>query len=71
MFRSKMKWFEQGEKPTKNFFNLEKSNYEKKLIRKVKLDNEEIISNPMQVLKEIEDFYRFLYTSKISSDNDI
>ena len=24
MFRSKMKWFEQGEKPTKYFFNLEK-----------------------------------------------
>ena len=47
MFRSKMKWFEQGEKPTKNFFNLEKSNYEKKLIRQVKLNNEEIISNPI------------------------
>ena len=70
MFRSKMKWFEQGEKPTKYFFNLEKSNYEKKLIRQVKLDNEEIISNPTQVLKEIEDFYRIMYLSKISSDND-
>ena len=32
MFRSKMKWFELGEKPTKYFFNLEKKNYEKKLI---------------------------------------
>ena len=71
MFRSKMKWFEQGEKPTKYFFNLEKSNYEKKLIRQAKLDNEEIISNPTQVLKEIEDFYSIMYTSKISSDNDI
>ena len=68
MFRSKMKWFEQGEKPTKYFFNLEKSNYEKKLIRQVKLDNEEIISNPTQVLKEVEDFYRIMYTSKINSD---
>ena len=29
MFRSKMKWIEQGEKPTKYFFNLEKSHYEK------------------------------------------
>ena len=71
MCRSKMKWFEQGEKPTTYLFNLEKSNYEKKLIRQVKLDNEEIISNPTQVLKEIEDFYRIMYTSKISSDNDI
>ena len=31
MFRSKVKWVEQGEKPTKDFFNLEKRNYEKKL----------------------------------------
>ena len=62
MFRSKMKWFEEGEKPIKYFFNLE--NYEKKLIRQVILDNEEIISNPTQVLKKIEDFYRIMYTSK-------
>ena len=46
MFRSKMKWVEQGEKPTKYFYNLEKTNYEKKLIREVKLANEKIISNP-------------------------
>ena len=30
MFRSKVKWVEQGEKPTKYFFNLEKRNSEKK-----------------------------------------
>ena len=54
MFRSKMKWIEQGEKPTKYFYNLEKTNYEKKLVREVKLENEEIISNPVQVNKEIE-----------------
>ena len=32
MFRSKMKWIEQGEKRTKYFYNLEKTNYEKKLV---------------------------------------
>ena len=31
MFRSKVKWVEQGEKPTKYFFNLEKRNYEGKI----------------------------------------
>ena len=41
MFRSKMKWLEKGERPTKYFFNLEKNNYEKKLVREVKLDNGE------------------------------
>ena len=44
MFRSKMKWIEQGEKPTKYFYNLEKTNYEKKLVREVKLEIEELIS---------------------------
>ena len=28
IFRSKVKWIEQGEKPTKYFFNLEKKNYD-------------------------------------------
>ena len=45
MFRSKVKWFEQGEKPTKYFFNLEKTNYEKKLIREVKLENVETVTD--------------------------
>ena len=31
IFRSKVRWIEKGEKPTKYFFNLEKKNYEKKL----------------------------------------
>ena len=52
MFRSQMKWFELGVKPTKYFFNLEKNN-EKKLIREVELENGEIISDPVQVNKEI------------------
>ena len=47
-------FIEQGEKPTKYFYNLEETNYEKKLIRQVKLENEEIISNPAQVNKDIE-----------------
>ena len=65
-----MKWIEQGEKPTKYFYNLEKTNYEKKLVREVKLENEEIISNPVQVNKEIEVFYRKIYTSKINANMD-
>ena len=70
MFRSKMKWFEQGEKPTKYFFNVEKNNYEKKLIREVELENGDIISDPVQVNKEIEDFYQNMYTSKTTGNNN-
>lgn len=69
MFRSRMKWFELGEKPTKFFFNLEENNYEKKLIREVELENGEIISDPVQVNKEIRNFYQTMYTSKINGNN--
>lgn len=64
-----MKWFELGEKPTKFFFNLEKNNYEKKLIREVELENGEIISDPVHVNKEIRNFYQTMYTSKINGNN--
>jgi len=42
----------------------------KKLVREEKLENEEIISNPVQVNKEIEDFYRKMYTAKINDNMD-
>jgi len=51
IFRSKTRWLEQGEKPTKYFFNLEKNNNEKKLIQEVKSENGEVISNFAQVNK--------------------
>ena len=36
----------------------------------MKLGNEEIISNPVQVNKEIEVFYRKIYTAKINANMD-
>ena len=39
MFRSKSRWIEQGEKPTKYCFNLEKKKHEKKLIKELKTEN--------------------------------
>jgi len=62
--RLSLKWLEQGEKPTKYFFNLEKMNYEKKLICEVKLENGDKVSEPKQIEKELEKFYSNMYTSK-------
>ncbi|KAL9978028.1 hypothetical protein ACROYT_G015505 [Oculina patagonica] len=66
MFRSKTKWLEHGEKPTKYFYNLEKTNYDKKCIREIKLENE-ITSNFTMINKEIENFYKNMYTSKVDN----
>ena len=62
--RSKVIWLEQGEKPTKYFFNLEKTNYEKKLIREVKLENGEVTSDSMRIEKELEKYFANMYASK-------
>ena len=53
MFRSKARWIEKGEKLTNYFFNLEKRNYEKKVIAQLKLESGEIISDIKQINKEI------------------
>ena len=58
--RSKLKWYEQGEKSTKYFFNLEKRNYEKKHIRRL-LVKEKIVTDPKAILMAQFDFYKQLY----------
>ena len=70
MFRSKARWIEKGEKPTNYFFNLEKRNYEKKVIAQLKLENGEIISDIKQINKEIESFYSNLLASNSSNPID-
>lgn len=66
MFRSKARWIEKGEKPTNYFFNLEKRNFEKRVIAQLKLENGEIISDMKQINQEIELFYSDLLETKSS-----
>ena len=56
MFRSRTRWIENGEKPTKYSFNLEKRNYEKKMITQLKTTDGEIISDMTKINKEIENY---------------
>ena len=65
-FRSKVKWLEKGEWPTKYFFNLAKNNYEKKLVREVKpVNNGEVKSQRNDIEKKLENFYSDMYTSRV------
>ena len=43
IFRSKARWTENGEKPTKYFFNLEKTRYEKKIVSQLKIGKTKMI----------------------------
>jgi len=63
MFRSKARWLEQGEKPTKYFFNLEKKNYDTKIVKELKDENEQILTNFKEVNKRIEDHFSKILSS--------
>ena len=67
--RSKTKWTEQGEKPTKYFFNLERGNYNHKMITELKHPDGNPVTKEEEILKEIEIFYKDLYTSTTNVEN--
>ena len=61
MFRSKCRWIEKGEKPTKYFFNFEKRNYNRKIINELRIQDGEEIREEKEILKVIQEFYEDLY----------
>ena len=61
IFRSKCRWVEEGERPTKYFFNLEKKNYNKKTITELHGEDGITINNEKQILDSIEKYYSQLY----------
>ena len=62
MFRSKARWYEEGEKNTQYFFALEKAKYNAKTCYKIlKQDGTQIIE-PQQILDEQRKFYKQLYS---------
>ena len=76
MFRCRTKWYEYGEKSSKYFFNLERSNFNKKVMNSTYLPDGTLTKNPDKILKEQRNYYEKLYTSdenvefKIENKND-
>ena len=64
MFRAKCRWVENGERPTKYFFNMEKRNYNKKTINELRLPDESTSRDEKQILDQIETKIKKLYTSE-------
>ena len=62
--RSRVKWVEEGEKPTKYFCGLESKNFVSKIIPKVEKDDGQIVKSQTDILKEIQNFYKSLYEKK-------
>ena len=64
MFRSKLRWTEQGEKPTRYFFNVEAKNFNQKTITELETSEGVKITDYKQLLQEIENFYQNFYQSE-------
>ena len=64
--RSRLEHIESDEKSSAFFFNKSKVMYQKKTITNITLDTGYSITDPKKILKELENFYKDLYTSKRS-----
>ena len=67
MFRSKVKWYEDGEKNTKYFFSLEKARYNAKTCYKLISEDQQEIVDPEKIIQIQRKFYEDLY----SNDEDV
>ena len=68
--RSKVKWVEHGEKCTKYFCSLEKGNFLKKNISRLRGSDGTIISSPEEIMGEAHRFYQGLYSTSFTDDRD-
>ena len=65
ILRSRISWYEHGEKSSKYFLNLEIRNKSKSQIRKIlSSDSGREYTNPEQIINELKVFYSSLYTRR-------
>ena len=74
ILRCKIKWYNEGEKNTKYFLNLEKRHFKLSTISQLKITDQEFVTSDKEILAECETFYKKLYTSQknvIPTENDL
>ena len=64
LVRSRAKWLQQGEKPTRLFCSLENKNFTEKTIKQIKKDNGSILTDQKEILNEIRNYYQNLFDAK-------
>ena len=69
IIRTRVTWYEQGEKSNKYFLNLENSRGKKSSIRKIFKEDESSTSNPQVIMKELRSFYSDFYQKKSINEN--
>ena len=71
IIRSKAQWISQGEKATRYFCNLEKRNFLNKTVGFLDSGNGNIISEQKNILMEVQNFYKNLYSHNPVQDLDL
>ena len=69
ILRSKSQWYNEGEKNTKYFLNLEKRHCKQGAITQLKVNDNDLICTDKEILKEYKSFYQNLYRSKEATAN--
>ena len=69
ILRSKSQWYNEEEKNTKYFLNLEKRHFKQGTISQLKINDIDFVTSDKAILSECESFYKNLYTSKISDSS--
>ena len=69
IFRCKANWYEQGEKNTKYFLNMEKRNYINKNIAEIFNDENILHTDNKDILKVCSAYYRKLYSSHYNENS--
>ena len=68
ILRSKPRWYNEGEKNTKYFLNLEKRHFKQGTISQLKLSDGVFVISDKDILSECESFYKDLYASSVNFD---
>ena len=68
--RSKCQWYEEGEKSTRFFLNIEKTKATEGTVKKLDINNKEI-DNPVEINKELERFFENLFKRKLRKTKHI
>ena len=71
LIRSRAEYIDKGERPTKYFCGLEKHNYISKTMQSLQKDDGTVLIEQDAILKETEQFYKNLYSSRDSELEDI
>ena len=69
ILRSKSQWYNEGEKNTKYFLNLEKRHCNQRITTQLKVNDNDLICTDKEILKECESFDQNLFSSKVATDN--